>query len=252
MEIIENFTTSDTLLPDIERAHEIEHAADKVCHSIFQAVSVDFITPIDREDIISLTQSMDDILDYMEATIQRFYMFNLTSMHPRAIDFARLLLKSCEALKVAMGEFRNFKNSKKLPALIVKVGDAEEEMDSLFFTAMHGLYRIARGRSRHLHLGQAVPAHGEHGGYVRARIRHHGLHYHEVRLRCRCLIRDFMHEAPSKPLPVRGRPVKRFQSRRCLPYGIRLRLPTVSTSVLPPNQARRFVALFDGASRFFP
>ena len=144
IEIIENFTTSDTLLPDIERAHEIEHAADKVCHSIFQAVSVDFITPIDREDIISLTQSMDDILDDMEATIQRFYMFNLASMHPRAIDFARLLLKSCEALKVAMGEFRNFKNSKKLPAFIVKVGDAEEEMDSLFFTAMHGLYKESR------------------------------------------------------------------------------------------------------------
>lgn len=144
IEIIENFTTSDTLLPDIERAHEIEHTADKVCHSIFQAVSVDFITPIDREDIISLTQSMDDILDYMEATIQRFYMFNLTSMHPRAIDFARLLLKGCEALKVAMGEFRNFKNSKKLPALIVKVGDAEEEMDSLFFTAMHELYKESR------------------------------------------------------------------------------------------------------------
>ena len=66
------------------------------------------------------------------------------SAYPRAIDFARLLLKSCEALKVAMGEFRNFKNSKKLPALIVKVGDAEEEMDSLFFTAMHGLYKESR------------------------------------------------------------------------------------------------------------
>ena len=59
-------------------------------------------------------------------------------------NFARLLLKSCEALKVAMGEFRNFKNSKKLPALIVKVGDAEEEMDSLFFTAMHELYKESR------------------------------------------------------------------------------------------------------------
>lgn len=144
IEIIENFTTSDTLLPDIERAHEIERAADEVCHSVFQAVSVDFITPIDREDIISLTQSMDDILDYMEATIQYIYIFNLISMHPRAIDFARLLLKNCEALKVAMGEFRNFKNSKKLPTLIVKVGDAEEEMDGLFFTAMHELYKESR------------------------------------------------------------------------------------------------------------
>lgn len=144
IDIIENFRTSEALLDDIKRAHEIEHAADMVCHDIFDAVSVDFITPIDREDIISLTQSMDDILDYMEGTIQRFYMFDVQSMHPRAADFAHLLLKSCEALKAAADEFKSFRNAKKLNPLIVVVGDVEEEADDLFFTVMHDLYTGAR------------------------------------------------------------------------------------------------------------
>lgn len=144
IDIIENFRTSEALLDDIKRAHEIEHASDMVCHDIFDAVSVDFITPIDREDIISLTQSMDDILDYMEGTIQRFYMFDVQSMHPRALDFAKLLLKGCEALRAAASEFKNFKNAKKLKPLIVVVGDVEEEADDLFFTVMHDLYTGAR------------------------------------------------------------------------------------------------------------
>ncbi len=148
VEIIENFRTSDALLDDIKRAHEIEHKADMVCHDIFDAVSADFITPIDREDIISLTQSMDDILDYMEGTIQRFYMFDVQVMHPRAADFAHLLLKSCEALQSAVGEFKDFKNPKKLKPLIVEVGDVEEEADDLFFTVMRDLYTNARKEAK--------------------------------------------------------------------------------------------------------
>ena len=61
-----------------------------------------------------LSQGLSNMVDYMESTIQRFYMYNVTSMHPRAVEFARLLLKSCQALKAAMCDFRDFKKSKKL------------------------------------------------------------------------------------------------------------------------------------------
>ena len=82
-----------------------------------------------------------------------------------------------------MGEFRNFKEFKKLPALIVKVGDAEEEMDSLFFTAMHGLYKESREDALDIFIWDKLfQRMEEHGGYVRACIRHYGLHYHEVRV----------------------------------------------------------------------
>ena len=49
IEIIENFTTSDAVLPEITRAHAIEHEGDEVCHEVFEALAVDFITPIERD-----------------------------------------------------------------------------------------------------------------------------------------------------------------------------------------------------------
>lgn len=140
IEVIEDYDTPENLLKMIDRAHEIEHKGDLVCHDVFEAVSRDFVTPIEREDIIALTQSMDDVLDYMEGTIQRFYMHNVQTMHPQAVDFARLLLKSSEALLAAMEDFSNFKNSKKLKKLIVEVGNVEEEADKLFVDVSRDLF----------------------------------------------------------------------------------------------------------------
>lgn len=140
VEVVENYPGCDDLEAFIERAHDIEHEADEQVHAVFEAVTVDFVTPIDREDIILMTQSLDDVVDYMDGTIQRLAMYHVPEMHPQVAEFAHLLLKSCEALRKAMGDFRNFKNSKKLHALIVDVGDVEEEADTLFFNTMRELY----------------------------------------------------------------------------------------------------------------
>jgi predicted phosphate transport protein (TIGR00153 family) len=140
VEVIENYTTPDDTLPQLTKAHEIEHDADEVCHEVFDALTVDFVPPIERGDIIALTQGLDDIIDYMEGTLQRFYMLNVREMAPRADEFARLLLKNCETLKDAMADFRNFKKSKKVIELAIKVGAVEEEADQLFFTVVHDMY----------------------------------------------------------------------------------------------------------------
>lgn len=140
VEVIENYDGPDNLEKYIERAHDIEHAGDKLVHSVFDAVTVDFVTPIDREDIISMTQSLDDVLDYMEGTVQRMYMLDVKEMHPKAGEFAHLLLKSCQKLGKAMEDFSDFKNSKKLNQLIIDVGSVEEEADELFFHTMRELY----------------------------------------------------------------------------------------------------------------
>ena len=140
VEAIDNFTTAENLLSVIERAHAIENTGDKISHEIYSALAVDFITPIEREDIIATAQNLDDVIDYMESTVQRFYMLNVSSMHPRASEFAQLLRKGCYALKDAMHVFRDFKKSKNLRESIITVSDVEEEADRLFFLVMHDLY----------------------------------------------------------------------------------------------------------------
>ena len=56
IEAIENFSTADDLQPVLEKAHEIEHRGDEINHIILTNVSTDFITPIERGDIIELAQ----------------------------------------------------------------------------------------------------------------------------------------------------------------------------------------------------
>ncbi|MEG0016411.1 MAG: DUF47 family protein [Gordonibacter sp.] len=147
IEAIKGFTAAGDLRPIMERAHEIEHEGDEINHAIFQTVATDFITPIEREDIIELAQYLDNIIDYIEDVMQRFYMYDIHVMHEDALEFARLIKKSCEALDKAMEDFRNFKKSKTFKQLIIDVNTYEEEADQLFLKVIRKLHTQDRENS---------------------------------------------------------------------------------------------------------
>ncbi len=124
----------------MERAHELEHKGDEINHAIFKTVATDFITPIEREDIINMSQYLDNIIDYIEDVMQRFYMYDVHFIHHDALEFAHLIKKSCVALDKAMEDFRNFKKSKMFKQLIIDVNDYEEEADQLYMTVIRKLH----------------------------------------------------------------------------------------------------------------
>ena len=140
VETVENFTTSEALRDNIERSHVFEHAGDDINHDVYKNIAVDFMPPIDREDIISLAHALDNVLDNIEDVIQHLYMYNVDSIPEDAILFAKLIKKSCEALDKAMEDFRNFKKSKTFKQLIVDVNTYEEEGDALYLSAMRNLH----------------------------------------------------------------------------------------------------------------
>ena len=140
IQAIEGFTTAEDLKPLLERAHEIEHRGDEVNHTIRTYVSTDFITPIDREDIVELGQRLDDVTDNIEGILQRFYMFDVHFMHERAIEFAVIIKKSIKALSKSMDSFREFKKVKKIRAMVQDVNDLEELADDLHIEVIRELY----------------------------------------------------------------------------------------------------------------
>lgn len=140
IEAIEGFTEAGALGDTMTRAHELEHKGDEINHAIFKSVATDFITPIEREDIIELAQMLDDIIDYIEDVMQRFFMYDVHFMHRDASEFAGLIKQSCMALDRAMEDFRNFKKSKKFKSLIIDVNNYEEEADALFMKVIRSLH----------------------------------------------------------------------------------------------------------------
>lgn len=142
IDAIENFTTADDLQPVLEKAHEIEHRGDEINHIILTNVSTDFITPIERGDIIELAQNLDTLTDMIEGIIQRFYMFDIHFMHPQAIEFANIIRKSLKALRKSMGTFREFKKVKKIRAMVEDVNQFEEQADALYVETIRHLYTV--------------------------------------------------------------------------------------------------------------
>ena len=140
IEAIESFTSAEDLKSLLERAHEIEHRGDEINHMIRTYVSTDFITPIDREDIVELAQRLDDVTDNIEGILQRFYMFDIHFMHNRTMEFAVIIKKSLKALSKSMDSFREFKKVKKIRAMVQDVNDLEEQADELYMEVIRQLY----------------------------------------------------------------------------------------------------------------
>lgn len=140
LEVIDEFTSAEAVHEIMPKAHEIENKGDAVGHRVFMALTTDFITPIEREDIISLTMNLDDILDYIEDVIQRLYVYDVSTMHEHAREFAVLIHKSCSTLQKALADFQNFKKSKKFKDLVVEINDYEEEADRLFMQIVRDLH----------------------------------------------------------------------------------------------------------------
>ena len=51
----------------------------------------EFLPPIDREDIMELSGTIDDVTDSIEDVLLRLYMFNIRTLRPEAQAFAQVL-----------------------------------------------------------------------------------------------------------------------------------------------------------------
>ncbi len=124
----------------IEQMHTIEHEGDSRKHEMMAELMRAFITPIEREDIISLSQNIDEVTDCIEDVLLRVYVNNVTLINPEMIRFAKLLIRCCDTMRSLMQKFPDFKRDQGLHDLIVEINALEEEGDRLFISSMRKLH----------------------------------------------------------------------------------------------------------------
>lgn len=128
-------------LPELmEYLHQIEHTGDEEKHSMMKKLVKEFITPIGREDIVSLGHEIDNVTDAIEDVLLRVYMFNIQAIRPEAVEFARVIVQCCDEMKIIMEEFQNYKKSDKIYSSVVEMNRLEEVGDALYMRAMRNLY----------------------------------------------------------------------------------------------------------------
>lgn len=138
--VFNNYNLAENFQEHIEDMKHIEHASDEIMYEIMNHIVKDFITPIEREDIIYLAQALDDVTDNIDDVFTYMYMYHITVLRPEAIEMAEVVTRSAEALRRAAKEFSHFKKSKKIKERIIEVSDLEKVSDRLFMQAIYNLY----------------------------------------------------------------------------------------------------------------
>ena len=128
----------------IHEMHDIEHTADLKKHDMMNKLAGEFITPIERGDIIDIAHYIDNVTDDIEEVLIRIYMYNIRDIKREAIDFSNIIIKSCNELKKIMKEFHNFKKSSEIQKLIININGLEEEGDRLYFSTIRKLYTTSK------------------------------------------------------------------------------------------------------------
>ncbi|MBE6537861.1 MAG: DUF47 family protein [Ruminococcaceae bacterium] len=136
---LENYD-AEKLEAQMDEMHEIEHNADMLKHEMMARLVKEFLPPIEREDIVEFSHTVDDVTDCVEDVLRRMYMFNITALRPDAIDFASVIERGCKALENMAKELPNFKKSETLKSSIVEINHLEEEGDRLYIAALRKLY----------------------------------------------------------------------------------------------------------------
>ncbi len=124
----------------MEEMHTIEHTADGVKHEMMTQLLKEFLPPIEREDIMELSHTIDEVTDAIEDVLMRMYMFNITDLRSEAKEFTAVIVNCCAALKDMVAELPNFRKSTTLREKVVAINGLEEQGDRLYTLAMRRLY----------------------------------------------------------------------------------------------------------------
>lgn len=114
----------------VPNLRELENKGDSITHLIYKGLNQVFVTPLDREDIITLASKVDDVMDGIEATIARFDYLNVTSTDQIMRDFAEVLVSSCEHMLSAFKLLAQKKYT-QIKEHTVQINSLENEGDRL-------------------------------------------------------------------------------------------------------------------------
>ena len=106
-QMLQGWPDSQSLARDIVVC---EQEGDRITHDIIKRLNQTFVTPIDREDILELASTLDDIADFIEEVSDFLGLYKIEASMDQANRLAEILLYACRQIEQAMPRLREFRD----------------------------------------------------------------------------------------------------------------------------------------------
>jgi predicted phosphate transport protein (TIGR00153 family) len=126
---------------DVDNA---ERAADRVTHDVNRLIHKTFITPIDREQIHKLINTMDDVADLIQDSAETMALYDVRHMTDEIVRLTALSVKCCDRLKDAVKFLARIADPVVAEAVLKtceEIDRLESDADRVMRSAMSKLFR---------------------------------------------------------------------------------------------------------------
>ncbi|MCU0621073.1 MAG: DUF47 family protein [Gemmatimonadales bacterium] len=123
----------------IDTIGRLEREADQVTHDVLTRLDRSFITPLDREDIHLLAQSLDNVIDRLDGIARRTRIFRVGTAPRGAVLITDVIHRAAIQLQAAVREL-GVERGDGVLAACREVRRLEEEGDALYHEWMEQLF----------------------------------------------------------------------------------------------------------------
>ena len=115
-----------------ERARELralEHQGDMYTHQIINELHTTFIPPLERNDIVALAESLDDVVDYIEEAASRILLYKIADVTPTAQELGRIILQESQEIQRTVPLLRHKEDMQRIIPATHEINRLENEAD---------------------------------------------------------------------------------------------------------------------------
>ena len=144
MAMVENYADVEQRERHAEEVIRAEHQADKITAEVNRLLHKTFITPIDREQIHSLINAMDDILDLLQDASETMQLYDVRMLTDEVLRLADLSCKCCERVRHAVSLLPELSKRNVAEAAVKtceEIDKLESDADRVMRASMSKLFR---------------------------------------------------------------------------------------------------------------
>jgi predicted phosphate transport protein (TIGR00153 family) len=127
--------------PTQEDVKNLEHEADRVVSELLSHANSMFVTPFDRDDIVTLAFAVDDVADVAESAAELLGLYGVERPTKQSFELCRLLVQAAEELAALLSELRTLRGSSDR---IRAIKQLEDEADDVARAARASLFKDDR------------------------------------------------------------------------------------------------------------
>ena len=127
--------------PSQDEVKQLEHDADSTVSSLLSLTNSMFVTPYDRDDIVTLAFAVDDVADDAENAAELLGLYGVETPTKHAFQLCALLVRAADELALLLGELRGLRGSSDR---IRTIKEIEDEADDVARAARASLFKDDR------------------------------------------------------------------------------------------------------------